>query len=70
MAKVEVTIKYANNSKHASLIFHVEDAKNAKLFFEVLAAPIKDREIETRILPPEKGNDRMKTLAGIKKQIK
>lgn len=66
MEKVEVTIKYNNNSKHVSLIFHVEDAKNAKAFFEVLAAPISDRIIDTRILPSEDENDRMKTLAGIK----
>jgi hypothetical protein len=66
MEKVEVTIKYNNNSKHVSLIFYVEDAKNAKAFFEVLAAQLSDRSIDTRILPTEDENDRMKTLAGIK----
>lgn len=66
MAKVEVTINYDNNSKHVSLIFYVDDARNAKSFFEVLAAPIADRKIDTRILPSDDENDRMKTLAGIK----
>jgi len=66
MEKVEVTIKYDHNSKHVSLIFYVEDAKNAKPFFEVLAASIADKIIDTRILPTGDENDRMKTLAGIK----
>lgn len=66
MEKIEVTIKHANNSKQISMIFYVEDAKNAQTFFEVLVAPIADKKVVTRTLPNEDEKDRMKNLAGIK----